>query len=160
MERRREFEGAAGALVLFGALIFFGMAASYAAVADYAQARASRDWPVVEGNVLSDGEGVRYAWFAGGRSHTGERVRFWTNAFNPGGVSYRPGADVQVFVSPDNGAIAVLEPGGSPVLFALVLAFGGFLVFIGLAGVIRLAMKLDGLAAPRRRRANDFAPAE
>ncbi len=160
MDRRREFEGAAGALVLFGALIFSGMLASYAAVSDYALARASRDWPAIDGNILSGGEGVRYAWFAEGRSHTGERVRFWTNAFNPSGAAYRPGADIKVFVSPDDGAKAVLEPGGSPIVFALVLGFGGFLVFIGLAGVIRLAMKLDGLAPPRQRRASDFAPAE
>jgi len=160
MERRQELEGAAGALLLFGALIFLGMGATYAAVSDYAQARASRDWPVVEGNVLSGEDSVRYAWFADGRSHTGERVRFWTNAFNASGAAYRPGADVKVFISPQNGAVAVLEPGGSPVLFALVLLFGGFLVFIGLAGVVRLAMKLDGLAPPRRRRASDLAPAE
>lgn len=160
MDRRQDVEGAAGALALFGALIFTGMIACYAAVSDYAQARASRDWPVVEGTILSGGETVRYAWFAEGRSHTGERVRFWSNAFNPSGVAYRPGAKTTVFVSPDDGAVGVLEPGGSPVLFALVLGFGGFLVFIGLAGVIRLTMKLDGLAAPRRRRASDYAPAE
>jgi hypothetical protein len=160
MERRREVEGAAGALALFGALIFCGLVGAYAAVADYSQARASRDWPVVEGSVLSGDDKVRYAWFADGRSHTGTRVRYWTNAFNPSGVAYQPGAKTNVFVSPNDGAVAVLEPGGSPMLFALVLGFSGFLVFIGLAGVIRLAMKIDGLAPPRQRRATDFAPAE
>jgi hypothetical protein len=160
MERRRQVEGTAGALVIFGVLIFCGALAAYAAVADYAQARASRDWPVVEGAVLSGDDGVRYSWFADGRSHTGERVRFWTASFNPSGVAYLPGARVKVFVSPENGAVAVLEPGGSPMLFALVLGFGAFFVFIGLAGVIRLAMKLDGLTPSRRRRASDYAPAE
>lgn len=157
---RRQVEGAAGAIVLFGVLIFVGLVAVYAAVSDYSQARASRDWPVVDGAVLSSHDGVRYAWFADGRSHTGKRVRYWTSAFSPSGASYAPGEKVKVFVSPENGAVGVLEPGGSPYLFALVLGFGGFLVFIGLAGVIRLTMKLDGLAAPRRRRASDFAPAE
>lgn len=147
-------------MALFGALVFTGMITCYAAVSDYAQARASRNWPVVEGSVLSGGGVVRYAWFADGRSHTGERVRYWTNAFNPSGAAYLPGAKTKVFVSPDDGAVGVLEPGGSPILFALVLGFGGFLVFIGLAGVIRLTMKLDGLTAPRRRRASDLAPAE
>ncbi|MFN3958607.1 MAG: DUF3592 domain-containing protein [Parvularculaceae bacterium] len=160
MERRRQVDGAAGALIIFGVIIFSGALAAYAAVADYAQARASRDWPVVEGAVLSSEKGVRYAWFADGRPHTGERVRYWTAAFNPAGAVYAPGEKVKVFVSPENGAVAVLEPGGSPILFALVLGFGGFLVFIGLAGVIRLAMRLDGLAPSRRRRASDFAPAE
>jgi hypothetical protein len=160
MERRQDVQGAGGALALFGLLIFGGMIACYAAVSDYAQARASRDWPVVEGNVLSEEDSVRYAWFAEGRPHTGERVRYWTNAFNPSGAVYQPGEKARVFVSPDNGAVAVLEPGGSPIVFALVLGFGGFLVFIGLAGVIRLVMKIDGLAPPRQRRATDFAPAE
>lgn len=160
MERRRQVDGAAGALIIFGVIIFSGALAAYAAVADYAPARASRDWPVVEGAVLSSEKGVRYAWFADGRPHTGERVRYWTAAFNPAGAVYEPGDKVKVFVSPDNGAVAVLEPGGSPILFALVLGFGGFLVFIGLAGVIRLAMRLDGLTPSRRRRASDFAPAE
>ncbi|HBS36513.1 MAG TPA: hypothetical protein DEA50_15780 [Parvularcula sp.] len=157
---RRQVEGAAGAIVLFGVLIFTGLIAAYAAVADYAQARASSDWPVVDGSVLSGDGGVRYAWFAEGRSHAGTRVRYWTAALSPSGADYAPGDKVKVFVSPDDGAIGVLEPGGSPYLFALVLGFGGFLVFIGLAGVIRLTMKLDGLSAPRRRRASDFAPAE
>ncbi len=157
---RRQVEGAAGAIVLFGVLIFAGLVAAYAAVSDYSQARASRDWPVVDGAVLSSEKGVRYAWFAEGRSHTGERVRYWTSALSPRGAAYAPGQKVKVFISPDDGAVAVLEPGGSPYLFALVLGFGGFLVFIGLAGVIRLTMKLDGLAPPRRRRASDYAPAE
>lgn len=160
MERRQQVEGAAGALALFGVLIFCGLLAVYASVADYSQARASRDWPTVEGILLSGGDSVRYAWFADGRSHTGERVRFWTSAFEASGVAYQPGAKTKVHVSPDDGAVAVLEPGGSPILFALVLGLGGFLVFVGLAGVIRLAMKIDGLAPPRQRRATDFAPAE
>lgn len=160
MERRRQVEGTAGALVIFSVLIFFGALAAYAAVADYAQARASRDWPAVEGVVLTGDKGVRYAWFADGRPQRGERVRFWTAAFNERGAAYAPGDKVTVHVSPEDGAVGVLEPGGSPVLFAMVLAFGGFLVFIGLAGVIRLAMKLDGLTPSRRRRASDYAPAE
>ena len=160
MDRRQELQGTAGALVLFGLLIFAGLIAAYAAVSDYAQARASRNWPVVEGHVLSGGDKVRYAWFADRRPHQGARVRYWSNSFNPSGAAYLPGEKVKIFVSPDDGAIATLEPGGSPVLFALVLGFGGFLVFIGLAGVIRLVMKIDGLGPPRRRRATDFAPAE
>jgi hypothetical protein len=160
MERRRQVEGTAGALVIFGVLIFCGALAAYAAVADYAQARASRDWPTVEGTILTSDSGVRYTWYADGRPRTGTRVRYWTSALSPSGVAYAPGDNVRVFVSPDNGAVGVLEPGGSPILFALVLGFGGFLVFIGLAGVIRLAMKLDGLTPSRRRRASDYAPAE
>lgn len=160
MERRRQVEGTTGALVIFGVLVFCGALAAYAAVADYAEARASRNWPTVEGTVLTSDSGVRYAWYADGRPRTGSRVRYWTSVFRPSGIAYAPGDKVRVFVSPENGAVGVLEPGGSPVLFALVVALGGFLVFIGLAGVIRLAMKLDGLTPSRRRRASDYAPAE
>ncbi|MFN0025254.1 MAG: DUF3592 domain-containing protein [Parvularculaceae bacterium] len=162
MDRRQDLRGTAGALVLFGALVFGGMLAAYAAVTDYSQARASAEWPATDGVILSTNgnDTVRYAWFAAGRSHAGERVRFWTAALTPAGVNYGAGSKVKVFVSPDDGAIAVLEPGGSPIVFALVLGFGGFLVFIGLAGVIRLAMKLDGLTPSRRRRASDYAAAE
>jgi hypothetical protein len=139
-----------------------GVIAAYAAVEDYARARASLHWPTVEGVILSDGgDGeIRYAWFDGAQSHTGERVRFWTGALHASGEVYEPGRRIEVRVSPENGALAVVEPGGSAVLFLIVLAFGGFLVFLGLAGVIRLTMLLDGLAPTAPEPEFEFAPAE
>ncbi len=163
MDARDDLKGALGAFILFGAVAAGGVIAAYAAVEDYARARASRHWLAVEGVVLSN-EGasgsVRYAWFDGAASHTGERVRYWTGAFSASGAVYAPGSKIEVRVSPDNGAHAVLEPGGSPVVFSVVLAFGAFLVFVGLAGIIRLAMLVDGLAPARRDRDYEFAPAE
>lgn len=163
MDSRDDLKGALGAFMLFGAVAAAGVLAAYAAVEDYARARASQAWPVVEGVVLSRGEDaddVRYAWFDGVRSHTGERIRFWTGAAYAKGEVYQPGAPVKVRVSPEDGALAVIEPGGSPVVFAVVLAFGAFLVFIGLAGIIRLTMLIDGLAPAPPGHDFEFAPAE
>lgn len=162
MEHRDNLKGALGAFILFGAIACAGTIAAYAAVEDFARARASLSWPTVEGVVLSadqqDGN-VRYAWFDGAESHTGARVRFWMAAFDASGRVYDPGDRIVLRISPDDGAVAVLEPGGSAVLFAVALFFGAFLVFVGLAGIIRLAMLVDGLA-PAHRREFELAPAE
>lgn len=162
MDTRDELRGALGAFILFGSVAACGVVAAYAAVEDYARARASLGWPTVEGVVLSnenDGD-VRYAWFDGEASHTGERVRFWTGALQASGEVYDPGRRIDVRISPEDGAVAVVEPGGSAVVFLSALAFGGFLVFLGLAGVIRLTMLLDGLATPTREPDFGYAPAE
>jgi Protein of unknown function (DUF3592) len=145
-----EFErwrGVAGAFVLFAMMAVAGALLSYAAVEDYARARASVAWPTVDGVILSTHDGkVRYAWFDGDANHVGERVHFKSAAFRDSGLVYEPGQIVKARLSPENGSIAVLEPGGSPILFALALGAGAFLVFIGLAGLVRLAMKIDGLS--------------
>lgn len=162
METRESLKGAAGAFILFGAVASAGVFAAYAAVEDFARARASLEWPAIEGVVLSNkrGDGVRYAWFDGRESHIGERVSFWTGALSASGELYEPGQRIEVRVSPEEGGLAALEPGGSSVLFALVLGFGAFLVFIGLAGIIRLAMLIDGLAPDLVARDLEYAPAE
>jgi hypothetical protein len=153
MAHDHDWKGTLGAFVLFGALVLTGVLAAYAAVEDYTNARASLRWPSVEGVVLSqpsNQDGLRYAWFDGSTSHTGERVRFRSAALRDSGVVYEPGRKITVYLSPENGALAVLEPGGSAGLFAVTLAFGALLVFVGLAGIIRLAMLVDGLSpAPR-----------
>jgi hypothetical protein len=147
------WRGVAGAFVLFATMAVAGALLSYAAVEDYARARASVGWPTVDGVILSTLDGkVRYAWFDGDENHVGERVRFKSAAFRDSGLVYEPGQIVKARLSPENGSIAVLEPGGSPILFALALGVGAFLVFIGLAGLVRLAMKIDGLSPAREPR--------
>lgn len=162
MNQDGERKGALGALALFGALTLFGMFAALTAVEDYGRARASLAWPAVDGVILSaNGDKVRYAWFDGSANHIGERVRFRAAALRSSGAAYQPGSAVSVRVSPENGAVAVLEPGGSAALFALAFAGGALMVFIGLAGLIRLTMLIDGLrpaAAPAS--SNRYAPAE
>ncbi len=158
MDHREELKGALGAFILFGAVASAGILVAYAAVEDYARARASRSWPTVEGVVLSharESDIVRYAWFDGEQGHTGERIRFWTRALYPSGEAYEPGKAVKVRYSPDNGALAVLEPGGSAVIFSVALGFGAFLVFIGLAGIVRLTMMIDGLSPAEEESAAD-----
>ncbi len=149
MDQRDDLKGALGAFILFGIVAAAGVLVVFAAVEDYSRARASRVWPTVEGVILShakEKDVVRYAWFDGEEGHTGERIRFWTRALYPSGVKYEPGKAVKVRYSPDDGSLAVLEPGGSAVIFSVALGFGAFLVFIGLAGIVRLTMMLDGLA--------------
>lgn len=145
-----EMRGAVGAFILFAAVTAAGVFTVYAAVEDFARARASRSWPETQGVVLSraaDDDHVRYAWFDGEQSHTGERVRFWTRALHPAGAAYEPGKAVKVRYSPEDGSVAVLEPGGSAAVFAIALSFGALLVFVGLAGIVRLTMMLDGLTS-------------
>jgi hypothetical protein len=147
---RDEMRGAVGAFILFAAVTAAGVFTVYAAVEDFARARASRGWPETQGVILSraaDDDHVRYAWFDGEQSHTGERVRYWTRAFHPSGAAYEPGKPVKVRYSPEDGSVAVLEPGGSAAVFAIALSFGALLVFIGLAGIVRLTMMLDGLTS-------------
>lgn len=162
MAHDHDWKGTLGAFLLFGALVLTGALAAYAAVEDYTYARASLRWRTVEGVVLSpasNGEELRYAWFDGAVSHTGDRARFRSAVLRETGVVYRPGDKVKVYVSPENGALAVLEPGGSAALFAVTLGFGAMLIFVGLAGVIRLTMMVDGLAPGPREAAYDGAAA-
>lgn len=150
MDQREDLKGALGAFILFGAVAAAGFIAAYAAVEDYARARASRNWPVVEGVVLSQpesGNAIRYAWFDGVEGHSGARLRFWTRALYPAGETYEPGKAVKVRYSPDDGSLAVLEPGGSALIFAVALGVSAILIFVGLAGIIRLTMILDGLSS-------------
>jgi len=161
MQQDQEFKGVVGAFVLFGVIALAGVIVAYASVSDYAEARASLSWPKVDGVILtdSDGDGVRYSWFDGERSHVGNRVRFSTAAITPDGRLYQPGERVLVHISPADSSRAVLEPGGDPFLFAAGLGGGAFLVFLGLAGVIRLVMTIDGLQ-PAPESEYDLAPAE
>lgn len=150
MDHRENIKGALGAFLLFGLVAAAGTTIVFAAVEDFAGARASLGWPAVEGVILSRAEDdhvVRYAWFDGEASHTGERIRFWTQSLHPSGLAYAPGDRVEVRYSPENGGKAVLEPGGSPALFAAALGFGAILVFVGLAGIVRLTMMVDGLSS-------------
>lgn len=150
MDDREDFRGALGAFILFGIVAAAGVFTAYAAVEDYARARASRNWPAVEGVILSrsdDEKTIRYAWFDGVEGHTGERVRFWTRALHPSGAAYEPGKAVKVRYAPEDGSLAVIEPGGSSTVFAAALGVGALLVFIGLAGIVRLTMMVDGLSS-------------
>jgi hypothetical protein len=159
MDQDGDWKGTLGALALFGAITLGGVFISFTAVEDFGRARLSSSWRVVEGVVLSaDSSGaVRYSWFDGASNHIGERVRFRAAAFRASGKVYAPGETVPVYVSPEDGRVAVLEPGGSAALFSAALGAGALMIFIGLAGLIRLTMMIDGLRpAPR----TDYVPAE
>lgn len=130
------------AIALFSALTVLGIVIGGLGVHDFARARASLVWPVSEGVVLSEkaGEpGLRYAYSFNGRNYESRRVRFFTAAFGkaPPIAAQEPGDRVGVSVDPSDPAVAVLAPGGSGVVFAIVAAVAGVLVFVGLGGLIR-----------------------
>lgn len=144
---------ALGAFVLMAALgVFIGAVA----VEDFARARASLVWPPVVGVVLSKSDSdiadIRYAYVAGGHGHEATRVRALTGLAYPaptGGL--RPGEEVTVFVDPNDPTYSLLRPGGSGLLFAGAALVSAALVFIGLGGVVRTAMRLRKAGAGERR---------
>ncbi|MEX0644778.1 MAG: DUF3592 domain-containing protein [Parvularculaceae bacterium] len=131
------------ALTFFVLLTAFGLFLGGLAVQDFAQARASLVWPTTEGVVLSRNGKVgappmRYAYVAGGRTFESSRVRFITaNFLAPKSTAPAPGETVIVRFSREDARLAVLQPGGSGGVFALILGLAGVLVFVGLAGLLR-----------------------
>ncbi|HXI87973.1 MAG TPA: DUF3592 domain-containing protein [Parvularculaceae bacterium] len=128
------------ALAFFIVLTLAGVALGGAAVRDFSQARASVSWPRAEGIVLSPDSGgrFRYAYVADGRSFQSSRIQFLTaNFFAPPYQKPAPGGAIAVRYNPDNGAEAVLRPGGSGGVFAILISIAGLLAFVGLGGLIR-----------------------
>lgn len=127
------------ALAFFLMLALAGVWLGGVAVQDFSRARASTGWPVAEGVVLSPREkGFRYAYVANGRSYESGRIHFLTANFLAAKFEKPdPGAALDVRYDPDRGAEAVLVPGGSGGVFALIVSFAGVLVFFGVGGLIR-----------------------
>lgn len=125
------------AMFFFILLMIVGVIFCGATVRDYARARASPDWPVVEGVILSGEKGVRYAYAADGRKREGRRVRFLTAGFARGAPALSPGETAPVSIDPKDNAVSVLEPGGSGPVFAVYLAVSALLAFVGAGGLIR-----------------------
>ena len=136
---------------VFAAILFFilsvaGVYVSYSAVEDFAAARASGKWAQAEGVVLSPDSGpgdLRYAYIVDGKRHESQRLSYLTRGLIGSPPRTDPGARVKVYVSPTDPAEAVLVPGGSGRRFAVWFAFGGLIVFIGFAGLIRAMMAID-----------------
>jgi hypothetical protein len=128
------------ALAFFALLTILGVSLGGYAVQDFARARASTQWAKVEGVVLSD-EGAaafRYAYVADGRTHEGRRIRFFTaHVAQQKFERPAPGENMTIRVAPEDARLAVIQPGGSGAVFALIAAFAGVLVFIGIGGLIR-----------------------
>ncbi len=150
------------ALAFFVLMTAFGLFLGGLAVQDFAHARASVSWPTAEGVVLS-GSGAasstkfRYAYGADGRTHESRRVRFVTaNFLAPSPARPAPGEAVLVRVNPNDASLAVLQPGGSGGVFALLLGLAALLIFVGLAGLIRtliLSQSAEEATAARSARA-------
>ena len=143
-EEQRYFTSA----IVFGVMAALGVMLSYASVEDFSRARTCHKWPTVEGVVLSSDNGaLRYAYFYDGVSHEGDRNKF---VFGLPIKADTPisGEIVDVFVSPQDPTIAVLQPGGSIPLFAGAIGVSIVFVFIGLAGAVRAMSFIDLEAAP------------
>jgi hypothetical protein len=138
------------ALTFFVLLTAFGLFLGGLAVQDFANARASVSWPTTEGVVLSaNGKSVtpsfRYAYVADGRTHESRRIRFITaNFLAPKPDRPAPGDAVIVRFDPRDAGLSVLQPGGSGGVFLLILGLAGFLIFVGLAGLIRTLILSQG----------------
>ncbi len=131
------------ALLIFAVLLFGGSGLVYFAVKDFGAARASASWPTVEAIVLSGPSGinkVRYVYTIDGVNYESRRVRFVTASFGaPDWRAPRPGTPILVAVDPRDPRASAAAPGGTALLFAMLMAAGGLSVFVGLAGVIRAA---------------------
>ena len=151
------------ATAFFLAMAMLGAWSAYAAVSDYAAARASRNWPVVEGVALSRAAGgppCRYAYFQHGKPYEGARQQFATAPRRSSLVDCSPGVRLDVRVAPDDPALSVLAPGGSAVTFVFWIGAAAIVLFAGLAGVIRMMLLADGLVAMRGDYSGAESPAE
>jgi hypothetical protein len=143
-----------------GAVVLVGAAAIYLGLANARVARASVDWPAVDGEIVRSGiqeerittrsgppslthrAVVVYTYSAGGVRYEGNRVAFGEYATSdPEDAAqivnrYPTGTAVRVHYRPDDPAVSVLEPGdqGRPWLYtALGLVFalvGAVLAFV------------------------------
>jgi hypothetical protein len=114
-----------------------------ATVRDFARARASLEWPAVDGVVLSSPENgeLRYAYVAAGKTHQSSRARFATAILSSSAAPKPAGAPIKVRVDPKRPSLSVLEPGGSAAVFAAAATGAGLLVFVGLGGMIRTLLR-------------------
>ena len=128
-------------LILFTALAVLGVAGGGFFVHDYARARASLNWPAVDGIILSklDGEGgqTRYVYSFDGRSYESTRERnFMARFMKAAKTEYRPGESVVVYVDPQDHAYSVLTPGGASPAFVMLTLLSGCAIFFGVGGVV------------------------
>lgn len=128
-------------LLFFAALAIIGIVAGGFFVRDYARARASAEWPVANGVVLSqldrDNARVRYVYSFAGRSYQSTRERVFSARFTD--VSprdYAPGESVDVYVNPANPSFSVLAPGGAGLSFLFFSVLSGLCIFVGVGGVV------------------------
>lgn len=142
------------AMLFFIFLTIVGVVFSGATVRDYARARASPEWPVVEGVVLSGEGGLRYVYMAEGRNREAHRVGFFTAGFWRAAPDFSPGDTAQVSVDPEDSAFSVLEPGGSGLVFALYLGGSAVLAFVGAGGLIRTLTLSQAREGARRAQAS------
>ena len=124
---------------------------------DLPRARASSEWPAVEGRILESQlrNSVRnhrrhhrltYEYRVGDELYHGERIAFWNGLFRNESrethARYPEGARVTVYYDREAPTEAVLEP-GLPLASAVgATAVGGLFAALGIAGAVALVHKL------------------
>ncbi len=123
------------------------------------KAKASADWPSIQGTVTSSdvetrretkGTGskartkikytpvVHYSYEVDGREHAASRISFGGFTSNSSGSAHRVvnrypvGAEVAIYYDPGDPGTAVLEPGASWTIY-LLFPFGGVFALVGVA---------------------------
>ncbi len=143
-------------LVVFGLLFMaVGIGVTIWAAVTLRRASASTDWPTTEGKVISSeveshkgGEGgttygaeVLYEYSVSRTTHSGNKVSFGDySSSNPGHAreivnKYPADETVTVHYNPERPEVAVLEPGGSSIIY-LPLGFGLVCCVVGFFAVV------------------------
>lgn len=164
--KRRAKELTARTLVAAIPLIFGLGLATWSVITLY-RADASENWPIVNGTIVSATVGgqeaersdteyftlrpnIYYEFEVDGIRYTSNRISFGLSAYGDEDRAqrmvalYPPGKSVPIRYNPKNPAVAVLEPGGSRLLFGL-LGAGLFTAAASVVGLVR------ALPSPRRR---------
>lgn len=134
---------------LVGGGACFVLSAAVAVVGVYLRSRARKQlgWERTEGTIRAasvtfDGRyfrpKVEYTYTHRGRALRGDTVRSPSTFVNWSGPAkrvvarYQPGAQVTVYVNPQNPHASVLEPGGDPKFLVLMLVLSVFFLVFGL----------------------------
>lgn len=135
----------------FGVFLIGGILAGWSVVKWFPQARASSEWPTVDGQIVTSqlvrrGRAdtrlrLEYEYQVGEQWYFGSRSAFMDGLLGPGpevrARRYPQGSAVQVHYSPDDPTVAVLEPGVRWIGFGLAVLISGFFTLIGGWGVSR-----------------------
>jgi hypothetical protein len=144
-------------LILVGVLLLFGLVFGGVGLQRYSVARASSDWPSVQGQITSgriqttqrDGKNeymptVRYSFTVEGRGYSGSRItasdEYQKNRGSAQDIlaRYPVGGQVEVFYNPADPGVAVLEKGMPGNVKVLLVTGGLCLAFSVLIGVSAL----------------------
>lgn len=129
---------------IFGLFLVFGALAALSTVGEVRAGLASRDWPTVQGEVLTaqrrkssmNMKSLEYRYTVAGTDYTSTRAAFIRPPYiDPIHRKYHAGMQVPVYYDPSRPARSVVEP-GAPLLGVLAESLAALIMFgIGGAGL-------------------------